>query len=251
MTTLLALPNELLFKIASLVAPNGGRKARHLSLVCRHFATIVAPITWSQIIVPEDYDGQDELLSALIDTASGRASRVTSLHLPITYGGTPRPIKSWAAVLKLLPNLERLHISGVSKQEYMPTPIQLAIASLPRLTTLRFERLILAKCMRLVDWAPTVKSIEAKNCRGYNVFYFGEDGTVGGIVKANLKNVYVDRVATEEESRTRGLVYTLAAGVDTLEELEFHATELIEEPLKGDLFLGIVSYLCPFMSSTD
>ena len=149
-------------------------------------------------------------------------------------------MRSWTSLLKLLPNLSRLHITGPSTQEPIPAPIHAVIRSLKALTTLKVENLGLTHCARLVDWAPQVRVLEAQDCRGYNVIQFTEEGTPAGVLTAPLRKVVIERTASEEESRTRALVYTLAAAERTLEELEFRGRALIEAPFLHPLFTNIV-----------
>ncbi|KAL8283405.1 hypothetical protein RQP46_005815 [Phenoliferia psychrophenolica] len=78
-TSLLSLPNELLVKIARHVAPDGGRKAGNLRLVCRHLGRVVAPVTWASIVLPTDLDELDEIGDELLTDCTGHNSLIIDI----------------------------------------------------------------------------------------------------------------------------------------------------------------------------
>ncbi|KAL8283382.1 hypothetical protein RQP46_005792 [Phenoliferia psychrophenolica] len=78
--SILSLPNELLVKIARDVAPDGGRKAGDLRLVCRHLGCVLAPVTWASIVLPSSTDALDELTDELLHNRTGNTSFISSVR---------------------------------------------------------------------------------------------------------------------------------------------------------------------------
>ncbi|KAL8280462.1 hypothetical protein RQP46_007110 [Phenoliferia psychrophenolica] len=105
----LSLPNELLVKIARDLAPNGGRKAGSLRLVCRHLGRVAAPVTWASIVLPADADALDEIGAELMNL-DGITSKIVSVRFnnPVSYS------RMIVKALKKLPpayHTRRLHLS--------------------------------------------------------------------------------------------------------------------------------------------
>ncbi|KAL8290323.1 hypothetical protein RQP46_002581 [Phenoliferia psychrophenolica] len=232
-TSLLDLPNELLAAIAS--SPNCSPST--LRLVCHRLAAVAAPAAWRSIALPRDPDSQDQLLATLIDPTQLRQGLIHSLHLRVPdTAESSFSIHSWSTALKLLPNLSRLHVTGTSPHTSIPPQLHSVIILLKNLTTFRCEQIGLTHCARFTEWAPSVRVFEGRDLRGYNVIFFTEEGTPGGVLDTRLERVVIERTASSPESRARGLVYTLAAAATTLKSLEYRGGELVVEPFSAGLY---------------
>ncbi|KAL8283328.1 hypothetical protein RQP46_005738 [Phenoliferia psychrophenolica] len=111
-TNLLSLPNELLVRIAREVAPDGGRKAGNLRLVCRHLGRVVAPVAWASVVLPSDADALDELAAELPD----------------------KQLRVVVSAIKALPSLQR-RLNETDKISARTEPFSLQLAGATKLFT--------------------------------------------------------------------------------------------------------------------
>lgn len=128
--TLLSLPNEIFFKIAHDITPNGGQKAGALRLTCRHLAKLVESVVWSSIVFPRDFVKLDNVLVDLYDQSNGHAALVASVRYETPDVPVALPM---IAHLKALPALRRLHVVGANST----TLPDLFFAALPHLGRVR------------------------------------------------------------------------------------------------------------------
>ncbi|KAL8278038.1 hypothetical protein RQP46_009498 [Phenoliferia psychrophenolica] len=105
------LPGEVITKIASLAYPNGGQAAIALALTHRRIYSLVRPIIWASLVVPEDPDGLldflDELRRASV-IVGALARNTTSIRYNIP---TYQRITVVTALRAHAP-LRRLHLHG-------------------------------------------------------------------------------------------------------------------------------------------
>lgn len=137
---LLSLPNELLEHIARAVAPNGGRRAGTLRLVCRHLDRIVTPITWSSLHLAPVAAIQRTVIGALTRDRDGCAASVQSVRCDLAAG----TVDACTALFASLPHLSRLHVFGESTgPDLSLLPLQLwnALPGFPQLQSVVLERL--------------------------------------------------------------------------------------------------------------
>lgn len=138
--TLLSLPNELLARIASDVAPNGGRQAGNLRLTCRHLSLIVAPVVWASLRIPADVDTQNTIMAGVIRERKGFTRSVKSVRYALPTAAAPGSIHLAATVFTMLPNLARLHVFGRAAGEIpvLVLPVELwdAFSDMSALDTL-------------------------------------------------------------------------------------------------------------------
>ncbi|KAL8283410.1 hypothetical protein RQP46_005820 [Phenoliferia psychrophenolica] len=160
-TSLLSLPNELLVKIARVVAPDGGRKAGNLRLVCRHLGDVVAPVTWASIVLPTDADGLDELGDELLHNRTGHTSLVNSVR----YNKPAFQPRGIVQALKALPSLRRLHLAGTSEgQEGLFVPKHGLLKGLKRIQNLQLDYVDLDNLFDIASWAPSVSTLSHFRC---------------------------------------------------------------------------------------
>ncbi|KAL8283380.1 hypothetical protein RQP46_005790 [Phenoliferia psychrophenolica] len=107
-TSLFSLPNELLIRIAREVAPDGGRKAGNLRLVCGRLGGVLATVTWASIVLPTDLAGLDEIGDELLNNRTGHNSLVISVR----YNKPAFQPRVIVQALKALSSLRRLHLAG-------------------------------------------------------------------------------------------------------------------------------------------
>ncbi|KAL8292127.1 hypothetical protein RQP46_001593 [Phenoliferia psychrophenolica] len=139
-TSLLSLPNELLIKIARDVAPNRGRKAGNLRLVCRHLGRVVAPVTWASIVLPVNAQSLDELVDELLNNRTGNTSYIVSIR----YNRPGTQLRVVVSGLKALPALRRLHLAGAD-EDGLFVPEHDLLRACPCIETLQLD---LIRCGR-------------------------------------------------------------------------------------------------------
>ncbi|KAL8281517.1 hypothetical protein RQP46_006201 [Phenoliferia psychrophenolica] len=140
--------------VARNVAPNGGKRAANLRLVSRRLDAAVAPVVWSSIVFSSNQTILDEICGYLIgenDDANRRAL-VTSVR----YDLPPIQLSTPLAVLKRLPNLNRLHLLGATT---LSTLRPGTIDTLPITSTLRLENVDLQD-----QWASAAAGLEVIRC---------------------------------------------------------------------------------------
>ncbi|KAL8292125.1 hypothetical protein RQP46_001591 [Phenoliferia psychrophenolica] len=178
-TSLLSLPVELLVKIARDVAPDGGRKAGHLRLVCRHLGCVVAHVTWAAIVLPTDLDGLDEISDELTHNRRGNTSFITSVR----YNKPEFQLRSVVSALKALPSLRRLHLAGTDEYDglFLPlhnvglfTPLHNLLADWKSLDILQLDYVDLKSNLDLTSWAPNLSSLGLVGCSNIEVPFRGE-----------------------------------------------------------------------------
>ncbi|KAL8279658.1 hypothetical protein RQP46_007971 [Phenoliferia psychrophenolica] len=168
-TNLLSLPIEILSKIASDVAPNGGAKAGDLRLVCKALNAVATRTVMSSLHCPADSERGGELLAAILSGDCPPDS--TSLRLDLDGFGVGYSILAVAfAAIRKLPGLKRLHVAGNSGEggflEEMPPTILAAVHNFcPALTALSIEDLDISEFSK---WAPQVRNIDIINCDGWS-----------------------------------------------------------------------------------
>ncbi|KAL8283413.1 hypothetical protein RQP46_005823 [Phenoliferia psychrophenolica] len=109
----LSLPDELLIKIARDVAPDGGRKAGNLRLVCRHLSGVLAPVTWASIVLPSGAEALDIIASELVSNTTQSTSCIKSIR----YNKPDEQLRLVVSAIKALPSLRRLHLAGTSEDD--------------------------------------------------------------------------------------------------------------------------------------
>ncbi|KAL8283365.1 hypothetical protein RQP46_005775 [Phenoliferia psychrophenolica] len=159
-TSLLSLPNELLVKIARDVAPNGGRKAGNLRLVCRHLGRVVAPVTWASIVLPTDLDDLDELADELLHNRMGQIHFVTSVR----YNKPEKQLRLVVSAINALPSLRRLHLAGMNVTGGHFVPKHGLLQNSGRLSVLQLDHVDLTSLFNITTWAPNVTSLGLFRC---------------------------------------------------------------------------------------
>ncbi|KAL8280491.1 hypothetical protein RQP46_007139 [Phenoliferia psychrophenolica] len=158
-TSLLSLPNELLVKIARDLAPNGGRKAGSLRLVCRHLGRVVAPVTWASLVLPADADALDEIGAELL----GNHTENTSYIVSILYRRPDLQPRMLVHAIKALPSLRRLHLVGSESKPFVPA--HGILSGWNALTELELMYVDLSSNFNIAAWAPNLSTLRAFDCR--------------------------------------------------------------------------------------
>ncbi|KAL8283323.1 hypothetical protein RQP46_005733 [Phenoliferia psychrophenolica] len=159
-TSLLSLPNEVLVKIARVVAPDGGRKAGKLRLVCRHLGRVVAPVTWASIRLLDDADALDELAAELLNNHTGHTSLIKSLR----YNKPVKQLRVVVSAIRALPSLRRLHLAALSGQGLF-VPEHDLLRSWPSLEVQQLDHVDLQSMWDISSWAPNLSSLIFGGCR--------------------------------------------------------------------------------------
>lgn len=164
------LPDELILAIAREAAPDGGKRAGALRLVCRHLERVVAPVVWSSITFPLKAVELDEVCFALLSSTVDRASFVTSVkyHLPDSQMATP------LAVLGQLSSLKRLHLVGNSSASTVLRAETLRV--IRAVTSLRLENLNVVGQLNVRDWGKSLNEFEIITCAGERDPFVRQDG---------------------------------------------------------------------------
>ncbi|KAK4701122.1 hypothetical protein P7C70_g5115, partial [Phenoliferia sp. Uapishka_3] len=133
---LLDLPDEMLAKIMSGVAPLGGRKVHALRLVNRRLSTVASSVFFASVNIPRaSLDDNDDLFALLLENRYNIRETATS----ITYSLHGNGLQSTpAAAIKSLGNLSRVLLMGPPRGNAhdLPDVVQQALSSQPKLHTL-------------------------------------------------------------------------------------------------------------------
>ncbi|KAL8279678.1 hypothetical protein RQP46_007991 [Phenoliferia psychrophenolica] len=180
-TNLLSLPIEILSKIASDAAPNGGAKAGDLRLVCKALNAVARRTVMSSLHCQANTRSGGELLTAIQRDEGALCALVTSFRLnldPSTSMDFVAPIA--AAAIQRLARLERLDIMGALtddhegglQTELFPLAITRAFSDFPATLQHVCIRLFdLSAAMGLQMWAPGIVKLDLVGCDGWYGFY--------------------------------------------------------------------------------
>lgn len=172
--TLLALPNELLARIAWALAPDGGRQAGLLRLACQGTNLAVAHVVWSLVSIRAGGAHHDELWAELLLNELGNTAAVRGLRYELGVESEVAPLSLQIAVLRQLKGLTRLEVAGAMENvgpiiEGTPLPrkISQALRHFDALESIIFRQIDFIGDRNSETWLPpNLRVLEMDECSG-------------------------------------------------------------------------------------
>ncbi|KAL8277139.1 hypothetical protein RQP46_010467 [Phenoliferia psychrophenolica] len=221
MSSLLTLPNELLWQIASEVAPLGGKKASNLRLVCQRLADITSPMVLGSLEVPAVLTlGNAQVAALLLPPLSGVGAHTTSVKINLGFFGS----EIHTLFLQSLPSIQQLHLVGA----HVPVPdVLFDLIPALNLTTLILEAVDLSYHQDFATWGAGIKTLSLREC-GQAWIVFGRDGAPGsdhfehqenGLSKIETAAYAIMRLLNWMGDAIENLELSVTAGFEVAESL--------------------------------